>query len=43
MTGENYYEGIAHIVHVSTDIGTSCEHCSTPVGLEDSAKSVTTL
>jgi hypothetical protein len=40
MTGENYYEGLTHIVHVSTDIGTSCEQCSTPIGLEDFAKSV---
>ncbi len=27
MTNENYYEGIKHVVHISTGTGTRCEHC----------------
>ena len=29
-----------HLVHISTNTGTGCEHCGTPVGLEHFAKSV---
>lgn len=28
------YEKINHIVHVATNIGTSCKHCSESVGIE---------
>lgn len=32
MTEQHYYEGIQHVVTISSAIGTSCEHCSESVG-----------
>ncbi len=29
----NYYDGIMHVVYISTNIGTCCEHCDEPIGL----------
>lgn len=29
---KHIYEGIRHVVHISTNISTSCEHCSKSVG-----------
>lgn len=40
MTTKNYYEGIKHVVHISTDFGTHCEHCSTSIGTEKFAESI---
>lgn len=40
MTMQNIYEGIEHIVHISTNIGKSCEHCSEWVGADRFAESV---
>jgi len=40
MASDNIYEGIGHIVHISTDTGTSCEHCRTSIGLDRFAESV---
>jgi len=34
------YEGICHVIHVSTDIGTHCEHCAEWIGSERLAKSI---
>ena len=34
MTRQNICEGIGHVVHISTNIGTSCEHCSEWVGTD---------
>ena len=31
MTIDNIYKGIKHVVKISTDISTSCEHCSANV------------
>ena len=28
MTKENYYEGIKHVVRISTETGMCCEHCN---------------
>ena len=40
MTTQNIYEGVGHVVHISTNIGTSCEHCSERVGSDRFAESV---
>jgi len=40
MKEENYYEGIKHVVYLSTDIGTECKHCSERVGLDNLAESI---
>jgi len=34
MSTQNIYEGIGHIVHISANIGRSCEHCSEQVGID---------
>ena len=34
------YEGIGHVVHVSTGVGGSCEDCDERVGAERFAESV---
>lgn len=37
----HYYEGIQHIVYISTNIGTWCEHCgSVNIGMDKFAESV---
>lgn len=40
MATQNYYEGINHVIHVSTNIGTSCEHCNFNIGLDNFAESI---
>jgi hypothetical protein len=40
MATQNYYKDVQHVVYISTNIGDHCEHCNTPIGLEDFAKSV---
>lgn len=40
MATQNYYEGVQHVVYVSTSIGTGCEHCRTQIGLERFAESI---
>ena len=40
MLTPNYYSGVQHVVQISTNIGTGCEHCSTSIGLEEFAQSV---
>ena len=40
MTPANYYEGIKHVVQISTSIGTSCEHCDFPIGTDNFAESI---
>jgi hypothetical protein len=40
MEIKNYYEGIQHIVFISSNIGTHCEHCGTPIGMDNFADSV---
>ena len=37
---QNYYEGVKHVVNISTDIGTKCEHCDVGIGLENFAGSI---
>jgi hypothetical protein len=37
MEIKNYYEGIQHIVFISSNIGTHCEHCGTPIGMDNFA------
>lgn len=37
---QNPINSVQHVVYVSTNIGTGCEHCGTPIGLEDFAGSV---
>ena len=32
MTTQNYYEGVQHVVFISTDITTGCEHCNERIG-----------
>ena len=40
MKAQNYYEGINHIIYISTNIGTGCEHCNARIGLEKLAESI---
>ena len=40
MTTENYYKGIKHVVHISTNIGTGCEHCTFKIGTDSFAESI---
>jgi hypothetical protein len=32
MTTQNYYEGVEHVVYISTDVSTGCEHCDKMLG-----------
>ena len=32
MPASNYFSGVKHVVHISTNIGKSCEHCSAHIG-----------
>lgn len=34
------YEGIKHVVHISTHVGTGCEHCTHAIGSNNFAESV---
>jgi hypothetical protein len=34
------FKGVNQIVHISTNIGGGCEHCSFPIGLDKFAESV---
>jgi hypothetical protein len=36
----NQFVDFKHIVHISTNITTSCEHCSTPIASENLADNV---
>ena len=40
MTLQEHYEGVQHVVYVSTSIGTSCEHCNESVGHDRFPESV---
>jgi hypothetical protein len=40
METENYYKGIKHVVHVSTNTLSTCEHCDTKIGLEKFDESI---
>jgi hypothetical protein len=40
MTTQNIYEGIRHVVRVSTDISATCEHCQEQMGVDWFAKLV---
>lgn len=33
MPSQDYYEGIRHVVHVSTNIGARCELCGESIGV----------
>ena len=40
MESKNYYKGIDHVVHISTDVFTGCIHCSFAIPGDDFASSV---
>ena len=40
MASQNYYEGLQHVVHISTNIEKPCEHCTIQVGGERLADSI---
>lgn len=40
MTKKNHYEGVKHVVYISTNIGTGCEHCKEPIGTDQLAQSI---
>lgn len=40
MTSKNYYEGVQHVVYITTNVGTGCEHCSEQIGLDRLPESV---
>jgi hypothetical protein len=40
VTTQNPYQGVRHIVHISTDVLQPCEHCSERIGLDNFDKSV---
>lgn len=40
METENYYKGINHIIHVSTNVITGCDYCSFAIGGDNFSESV---
>lgn len=40
MANQNYYDGVSHVVHVSSDESKNCEHCAFQFGSESFAESV---
>ncbi len=40
MESSNLYEGIGHVVHISTNVTTGCEHCRHRIGGNEFAQSV---
>jgi hypothetical protein len=40
MLSNNIYHNIKHIVSISSNVGTACEHCDFSIGLENFAESV---
>jgi hypothetical protein len=40
MVSDNIYMDISHVVHISTDIEKSCEHCSFPLKSDKFAESI---
>jgi len=40
MAQKNYFEGVGHVVHISTDVSGPCEHCPKVVGGPVFAESV---
>lgn len=40
MTTQNYYEDVKHVVQISTDTMTGCEHCNEKIGHERFAESI---
>ena len=40
MTQENFYNGIEHIVHISTNISTGCKLCSFSIRNDNFAENV---
>jgi hypothetical protein len=39
MTNE-HLKGISHVVHISTNIGEGCEHCTFQIGTDKFAESI---
>jgi hypothetical protein len=39
MATENHYKNVKHVVYISTNIGTGCDHCRTSIGLDKFAES----
>jgi hypothetical protein len=40
MATQNYYEGVNHVVYISTDESKGCDHCDFRVGFENFAESI---
>ena len=40
MEPEKYYKNINHVVHISTDVVTGCDHCSFAINGDNFAESV---
>jgi len=40
MASQNYYEGVNHVVHISTDESKGCEHCAFRIGTDNFAESI---
>jgi len=40
MPSGNLYAGVKHVVQLSTNIGESCKHCSTQVGIDNFASGI---
>ena len=40
ITMPDRHEGITHVVRISTGVGTGCEHCKHPVGLDHFEESI---
>ena len=40
MASDNIYNGISHVIHISTDILKPCEHCSFVLKSDEFAESI---
>lgn len=36
----NFYQEVQRIVHISTSVGTGCQHCQFSIGLDNFAESI---
>jgi len=35
MTGQDYYKGVEHVVHISTNVSKTCEFCAFSIDTEN--------
>jgi len=40
MAGKHYFEGVDHVIYISTDVSRRCDHCNQMIGSNLFAESV---